>query len=186
MCCENPSCTTSALTRREFVTRIALGGGAVLLSTFAPGVARASGGTDAVLLSCMDYRLTDKTTAWMGEKGLKGKYDHVVLAGASLGALTDKFPEWGKTFWGHLDVAIKLHHIKKVVILDHRDCGAYKVILGEDLGKEPEKETSVHARQLRKLRDAILKKHKELEVEMALMDLEGKVMKIPSMAECAA
>jgi len=27
-------------------------------------------------------------------------------------------------------------------VLDHRDCGAYKIILGEDLVKDPAKETS--------------------------------------------
>jgi carbonic anhydrase len=181
MCCNEPH----VIDRRKFITHLALGGGAALLSTVAPGIARASGGTEAMLLSCMDYRLVDDTERWMSDRGMKNKYDHVILAGASLGALTDKYPEWGKTFWGHLDVAIKLHNIHKVIILDHRDCGAYKVILGEDFAKNADKETAAHSRQLRKLRDAILKKNDKLEVEMALMDLDGKVMKIPSMAECS-
>lgn len=34
----------------------------------------------------MDYRLTDDTVAYMEGHGLHDKYDHVVLAGASLGA----------------------------------------------------------------------------------------------------
>lgn len=181
MCCNH----SPVVDRRKFITHLALGGGVALFSTVAPGIARAAGGTDALLLSCMDYRLVDDTEKWMSEKNMKNKYDHVILAGASLGAITDKYPDWGKTFWGHLDVAIKLHNIHKVVLLDHRDCGAYKVILGEDFGKSAEKETTVHARTLRKLREAILKKYEKLEVEMGLMDLDGKVMKIPTMAECA-
>jgi carbonic anhydrase len=47
-----------------------------------------------------------------------------------------KFPAWATTFWDHVQVAIDLHHIHKVVIMDHRDCGAYKVI-GKDLAADP-------------------------------------------------
>lgn len=92
-----------------------------------------SGHAEALLLSCMDYRLVDETERYMTNRGLRDKYDHVILAGASLGAMTDKYPSWNQTFWDHLDVSIKLHGIKKVIILDHRDCGAYKAILSSIL-----------------------------------------------------
>ena len=163
---------TSAPGRRQFLRMAVIGGGAALL---APAVTRAAGGTDALLLSCMDYRLVEDTERYMAGRGLRKKYDHVILAGASLGALTDKFPAWNKTFWEHLDVALDLHHIQKVIVLDHRDCGAYKVILGEDFAKDPAKETAVHASKLRELRTQILGKQPKLTVEMLLMSLDGKV-----------
>lgn len=184
MCCECSSFLDQSVSRRRFVKKVALGGGAMLLSTMLPGIARASGNTEALLLSCMDYRLVDDTEKYMAGRGLRNKYDHVVLAGASLGAVTTKFPEWGKTFWGHLDVAINLHHIKKVVVIDHRDCGAYKVILGEDLATDKPKEFDVHAAQLKKFKAQILKKHPKLEVELALMDLEGKVEEVKEGKTC--
>ena len=137
-----------------------------------------AGQTDVLLLSCMDYRLVDDTERYMTERGLRDKYDHVILAGASLGATTDKYPAWNQTFLDHLDVAIKLHHIKKVIVLDHRDCGAYKVILGEDYAKDPEKEKSVHAERLSSLANIIKTKYPELEIELHLMDLAGNVEKI--------
>jgi len=59
------------------------------------------------------------------------------------------------------------------VLLDHRDCGAYKVILGEDFAKDPARETTVHTTQLRELRKAILAKHPKLGVELYLMNLDG-------------
>ena len=44
------------------------------------------GGTDALLLSCMDYRLTDDVYGFMQhDLGMHGKYDYVILAGAALG-----------------------------------------------------------------------------------------------------
>ncbi len=106
---------------------------------------------------------------------MNGKYDHVVLAGASLGALTDKQKAWGETFWGHLGVAMDLHHIHKVIVLDHRDCGAYKVFLGEAVVKDAKTELATHTTYLRQMRDQIEAKHAALEVELLLMSLDGKV-----------
>lgn len=144
---------------------------------FLPGTA-AAGHTDVLLLSCMDYRLVDDTERYMAGRDLRDKYDHIILAGASLGATTDKYPCWNTTFWEHLDVAIKLHSIKKVIIMDHRDCGAYKVILGEDFSKDPAKEKAVHAQTLSALADKIKGKYPALEIELQLMDLAGNVEKI--------
>ena len=149
----------------------------VLIIAFLPKAAL-SGHTDALLLSCMDYRLVDETERYMTNRGLRDKYDHIILAGASLGATTDKYPSWNQTFWDHLDVAIKLHSIKKVIILDHRDCGAYKVILGEDFSKDPVKEKLVHTDKLSALANIIKSKYPELEIELHLMDLFGSVEKI--------
>jgi carbonic anhydrase len=162
------------LTRRQFCHIATLGGGAALVGV-RPQHALAAGTTDALLLSCMDYRLVSDTERYMTGRGMRGNYDHVVLAGASLGAITGKYPAWGTTFWEHLDVAIALHHVHKVIVLDHRDCGAYQTILGEDLAGNPSRETTVHAQQLRALRDAIEKRHAALDVELLLMGLDGKV-----------
>ena len=162
--------------RRQFCRLAALGCGAALFEVARPyRTASASGAVDALLLSCMDYRLVDDTERYMAGRGLRDKYDHIVLAGASLGALTDKYPDWGRTFWEHLDVAIQLHQVHKVMVVDHRDCGAYKTILGEDLAKDPSRETTVHGTQLKALREQIKKKHAALEVELLLMALDGKV-----------
>lgn len=152
-----------------------LGGSVALLGGLHPRQASAAGNTDALLLNCIDYRLTGKTTEYMAQHGMAGKYDQLVLAGAALGAKNDKFPAWGTTFWDHVQVAIDLHHIRKVVVMDHRDCGAYKVILGKDLAADPKEEFAVHAAQMRSLKAEIGKKHPNLEVELLLMALDGKV-----------
>lgn len=159
--------------RRKFLKLAALGGGVSLLAAMPE--ARSAGGTDVFLLSCMDYRLMDDIERYMSGRGLRDKYDHVILAGASLGAITDKFPAWNKTFWEHLDIAIKLHNIHTVMIMDHRDCGAYKVVLGEAHAKDPKTEKDTHSAQLKKLRDMIAKKYPKLKVETLLMGLDGKV-----------
>ncbi len=164
--------------RRAFLRVGVLGGGASLLALTLAGRSARAAETDALLLSCMDYRLIDETERYMSGRGLRNKYDHIILAGASLGAITEKYPAWNQTFWEHLEVAIQLHQINKVILLDHRDCGAYKVILGEDFAKDRAKETAIHAEQLRDLSKRVLAQYPSLQVELLLMSLDGKVEKI--------
>ena len=162
--------------RRQFLKILAFGGSAVSLALLLPAVsARAAGQTEAVLLSCMDFRFVDGTARYMASRGLTDKYDHIILAGAALGALTEKFPAWNQTFWDHVGLAIDLHKIHQVMVLDHRDCGAYKMILGEDFAKDPAQETAVHATQLQRLGKMIKEKYPALKVELLLMALNGTV-----------
>jgi carbonic anhydrase len=123
----------------------------------------------------MDYRLMGHITTYMDGRGLGKKYDHVALAGASLAALTEDYPAWSRTFWEHLDIAIKLHDINTVIVMDHYDCGAYKTILGAEHTNDPQVEKETHAGRLRDLRARIGGRHPELKVETLLMALDGKV-----------
>jgi len=168
--------------RRRFLKLAAVGGGLALLGARERGLppevvlaAPAAAETDALLLNCIDFRLTDDVTRYMEARGLAKKYDQLVLAGASIAAVNDKFPAWGQTFWEHLEVAIELHRIHKVILIDHRDCGAYKVILGPDFATDPPTETAVHAQYMAVLRDQIYARHPELGVELHLMALDGSV-----------
>ena len=160
--------------RRQFLGGIAsvaaLAGGGL------PGqAALGAGRTDALLLNCIDYRLTGATTRYMAARHMAGKYDQLVLAGASLGAKNDKFPAWGTTFWEHVQVALDLHQIHQIIVIDHRDCGAYTAILGKDLAKNPKEEFAVHAAQMRSLRADIGARYPQLGVELLLMGLDGRV-----------
>ena len=162
--------------RRKFLELVALGGGASLLAagSYAPQ-AQAAGTAEALLLTCMDFRLMDEIERYMSARGLRDKYDHVILAGASLGAVTDKHPAWNQTFWEHLDLAVQHERIRRVIVIDHRECGAYKRLLGEEHLKDAKVERQTHAAELRKLKDRIREKYPEIEVEMKLMSLGGRV-----------
>jgi hypothetical protein len=89
----------------------------------------------ALLLTCMDLRLLDEVVQFMDHDGLTNRYDHVIFAGASLGALgkgPKPYDQWRKTFRDHLGLAYDLHHIKDVYVIEHRDCGAYREFLEEE------------------------------------------------------
>ncbi|WP_188260162.1 carbonic anhydrase [Azospirillum tabaci] len=171
--------------RRTFLKIATLGAGAAVMAPLTVGAAHAAqpgGEVDALLLSCMDYRLIDDIGRYMDGRGLTNRYDHVILAGASLGALTDQKKAWGEAFWDHVAVAKQLHRIKRVMVMDHRDCGAYRVFLKTDVAADPKKETAAHAEQLRALGAAIKARNPGMEVELLLMALDGSVESIAESA----
>jgi hypothetical protein len=170
------SCHVPMLGRRRMLTLAAVAGGAALLARALPALA--SGKAKALLLSCIDYRLQDPIDSYMNKRGLEHEYDRVVLAGASLGVLLDQKPDWGHTFWDHVDLAKSLHQIEEVIVIDHRDCGAYKAFLGPDSVKDPATETATHQKMLRKLAAELKTRHPDLSSELFLMALDGSVQAI--------
>lgn len=162
-----------AIARRGFIRLAALGAGAALLGL--PPSARAAGDVEALVITCMDYRLVDEAARYLEGRGLTNRYDLVILAGASLAAVTDAFPAWNKTFWEHVGVAIDLHKVKKLIVIDHRDCGAYKVVFKQDFGKDPAADLAKHREVMQKMAGEAKRRHPTLELELLLMSLDGKV-----------
>lgn len=110
---------------------------------------------DILLLTCMDFRFL----LTIAEKMKGKKYDHVVLAGAALGVVGGK-EDWHDTFFDHLGLAIDLHKIHTVIVMEHRDCGAYGPPPGFGLlppKPDPDEERRVHCEQVQKLRGLIEK-----------------------------
>lgn len=114
----------------------------------------------SMLVTCIDYRYPRRIVDAM-QRLTPGKvYDQFILAGASLGACR---PDWRKVLIEHIEAALALgHDIRRIVILDHRDCGAYRVpdklqippkILKEGLKEDilPSEELAAHQRVLSKL-----------------------------------
>lgn len=113
-----------------------------------------------LLLGCIDYRYPRRIVDAMHRIGPTVPYDQFILAGASLGAC---IPAWQAVLVQHVRAALKLgHQIEQIIILDHRDCGAYQhpreigvpeTILKEGLPKDvlPSVEKACHEGVLFKL-----------------------------------
>ena len=124
-----------------------------------------------LMLTCMDSRYPHRILQIMDSKGLHGKYDQLILAGASFGVV---HKPWTNTFMDQLGFAIKEHGVKEVLILDHRDCGAFKKLLVPGVGPEdPEKEKAAHIKVSKEAVSLITKKFKEIvEVHCLLLPIE--------------
>jgi carbonic anhydrase len=140
--------------------------------------AQAAGHAEALALTCIDYRLVDDAVRFFDGLHLTNEYDQVSLAGASLAAVSAKFPASNDAFWSHVEIAKTLHHIKKVMVLDHRDCGAYKVAFADKFAAEHDAETAQHKSVMETFKAALAKKHPDLESEFYLMALDGTAEKI--------
>lgn len=107
---------------------------------------------NVLAISCIDLRLTDNLVKFLHAENLDNRYDHVALAGASLCcgdgqkpySFTDDFKKmavkWKDVLLEHLTIAVQLHQIEDVYIIEHEDCGAYKnfLVKGGNTGEEGE------------------------------------------------
>ena len=108
-------------------------------------------------------------------RGLLGKYSQFVIAGGSIGVVAPVFKDWHKAFWDNLAASIQLHHISKVIALDHRDCGAAKIAYGPEKSATPQAETETHRAALMEFRRQMGERQPKLAVETGLMALDGSV-----------
>ena len=109
-----------------------------------------------MVLSCIDPRFQPVIYNYLKKKKLVGKYSSFTIAGSAVGVTESKFKRWHKAFWDNFDTSVKLHNIRKLIVINHRDCGAAKIINGK---KEFNKfnETRIHKDSFKKIKKKIPK-----------------------------
>ena len=71
---------------------------------------------EAVVVTCMDFRFQALLNHWINKHLPRHSYDRVSLAGA----------DFDMYYVLHqIDTSVSLHHIFKVILVSHEDCGAY-------------------------------------------------------------
>ena len=130
----------------------------------------------AMVLSCIDPRFQPIVYNYLKRKKLNGKYSSFTMAGSSIGVTATKFKKWHKTFWDNIDTSIKLHQIKKLIVINHRDCGAAKLINGN---KEFSRinETKIHKDSFKKIKKIFKKKYPKLSIELNIISLNSRIEK---------
>ena len=83
---------------------------------------------EAMVLSCIDPRFQSKVYNYLKKNKLSGKYSSFTIAGAGIGVTHKKFKNWHSTFWDNLSTSIKLHRINTLIVVNHKDCGAAKIV----------------------------------------------------------
>tara|TARA_B100000073_G_C23505603_1_gene481582 strand:+ start:124 stop:525 length:402 start_codon:yes stop_codon:yes gene_type:complete len=124
----------------------------------------------AMVLSCIDPRFQPKVFNYLKKKKLTGKYSSFTIAGAAIGVTSSKFKKWHSTFWQNLETSITLHKIKKLIVLNHQDCGAAKIING----KKPFNlniEKKIHVKSFKLIKQKLKKKFPKMKIETKIMYL---------------
>jgi len=152
-----------------------LGASATVLALRPSLVRAASGDYQAMVLACIDPRLQEPVQKYLAGRGLIGEFSQFTIAGAAIAAVAPAFASWHETFWDNLAVSIKLHHIKSVIAIDHRDCAAVRIAYGDASIATAEVETETHRKAMGEFRNEVGRRQPTLKVETLLMALDGSV-----------
>ena len=129
-----------------------------------------------MVLSCIDPRFQSIVYNYLKKKKLNGKYSSFTIAGSAIGVTAPKFRKWHKTFWDNLETSIQLHKIKKLIVINHRDCGAAKILNGKK-NFDNFHETKIHKSSFNKIKKRFKNKYPNLNIETILISLNKTVEK---------
>ena len=127
-----------------------------------------------MVLSCIDPRFQSIVYNYLRKKKLSGKFSSFTIAGSAVGVTANKFKRWHKIFWDNFETSVKLHNIKKLIVINHRDCGAAKIINGKKEFSEMN-ETKIHKNSFKKIKKIFRKKYPKLSIELKIISLNSKV-----------
>ena len=130
---------------------------------------------EAMVLSCIDPRFQNLINKRRNDAGLGGKYSLFAIAGASIGVVAPAFKSWHETFWENLSASVQLHGINRVIVINHRHCGAAQIAYGEAAIATRETETQTHKAALLEFKKQLEHRQPTLTADLGLMDLNGKV-----------
>ena len=112
-----------------------------------------------------------KLSKYLKKKKLTGKYSSFTIAGAAIGVTAKKFKKWHSTFLDNLSTSIKLHKINKLIVINHRDCGAAKIVNGEKKFNSTI-ENKIHKDSFKKLKKVLNKKFPLLKINFKILSLK--------------
>lgn len=110
--------------------------------------------TEAVIVTCIDFRFQEYINNWISENFAPKTFDRVAIAGGVFDI--DYVAK-------QVEISKRLHHIKKVILINHEDCGAYR-----EAGT-----TQKHAAGLKNAKTKINQQYPDLEVESYYLHLDG-------------
>ena len=126
---------------------------------------------EAMVLSCMDPRFQTKVYKYLKAKKLTGKYSSFTIAGAAIGVTHKKFKKWHSTFIDNLSTSIKLHKINKLIVINHRDCGAAKIVNGKKKFTSII-ENKIHKDSFKLIKKILNKKFPNLKIYFKILSLK--------------
>ena len=126
----------------------------------------------AMVLSCMDPRFQHLVYNHLKKKKLTGKYSAFTIAGAAVGVTHSKFKKWHNTFYDNLATSIQLHKIEKLIVINHKDCGAAKIVNGNRKFTSSI-ENKIHKTSFTKLKRKLKKKFPKIKIYFKVLSLKN-------------
>lgn len=121
--------------------------------------------TEALVLTCIDFRFHEKLKDALAKLKIKN-YDLMALAGGAKNLASPTKAIYQKTVLDNIKLAADLHKIKKVILVNHIDCGAYG---GSNSHKNKKEEIAFHKSELKKSEEVIKTVFPNLKVKTELL-----------------
>ena len=131
---------------------------------------------DVLVLTCIDYRFPHLICDYLDERSLTGNYDIFTLPGASLGACCQEYPHWNETFEEVINLALDMHAIKKIIIINHEECGAFQTLRG--IPDKKSDELLMHKTQAQQTHTWLETHFPQLAFEFIYMALSGEAERL--------
>ncbi len=122
----------------------------------------------AMVLSCIDPRFQPKVFNYLRKKKLTGKYSSFTIAGGSIGVTAKKFKKWHATFWENFATSIKLHKISNLIVINHNDCGAAKIVNGKNKFSTSI-ENKIHKQSFQVIKRKLKKKYPNIKISFKIL-----------------
>ena len=124
-----------------------------------------------MVLSCIDPRCQPKINNILKKKKLSGKYSLFSIAGSAVGVTSSKFKTWHNVFWQNLSISLKLHGIKKLIAINHYDCGAAKLV-NKQKKFNKNIEYKIHQNAFKTLKTKLKKKYPKFKLETKIITVK--------------
>lgn len=128
----------------------------------------------ALALFCMDFRFKDAALEFLKHDLGLVDLDLVVLAGAAKNLAAPQDSSDFKVTLKQFELSSKLHQIKKIVLIDHQDCGAYG---GSAVFETSKGEREAHIINLRKAGEILRQRFPDKEIVLFYAKIIGKEIK---------
>jgi carbonic anhydrase len=121
---------------------------------------------EAVVLTCIDFRFWKETVEFVElELGIKN-FDFPSLPGSAKAINESNGTDLAMSC---ISVPCDLHHVEKIVIVNHQDCGAYGGS-GKFAGND-DAEQKFHEDELKRAKEKILAKYPDKEISLVYIKL---------------
>ena len=124
---------------------------------------------DACIVWCFDDRFSKALDSYIIEKGLV-HLDIVKIAGGAKELATPSDEHNREFVLGQILASIRLHHTRRVVLMNHADCGAYG---GSKVFGDNKREKDFHQRELEAGRDFLAKHIPGVPIDIIYVDFDN-------------
>jgi len=123
-----------------------------------------------LVIRCMDFRFHKQLPGLLSEIFEEEvlEYDSPGVGGGGSKAVIDANSR--EVLFGAIDIAVEKHKTKRIIVVDHIDCGAYG---GSGEHENPEAEEKFHAEKLGQAKEILNNKYPELEIVTLYQDWDS-------------